>query len=556
MTVKDETKEYIKYAQDVLSGNIVAGHLIKLSCERFISWYSRDDIEFRYELVDKMIRFVQRIKFKKGLLAGQHFILLPFQQFIIANIFGWYYVNSDRRVINNVLLMMARQTGKSYTAAAISLCIALVDDVPAPNVDYIANSGKQAQLAFNHCKDQADSLDPMHLIFKTYRSSIRIPKTGANINVLSSDTSRLDGRASYFISDEIHENKNFEIWNILKTGQGSLKNPLAIGISTCGFHLGDQYPLYSFWKLNKNILEGNIEDDSWFSAIFQLDEDDDWKEEKNWIKAIPSLGSAVDLEYIRKQIKTAIDNPANEVSIKTKNLNMWVQSSETWIASEKINDITHHVDLTKFDQETSYAIIGADIAERSDLCCLGGLIDDGSGKLYFKIWPFICRTGLTQSQNKEIYAAWIKQGHLIYIDEDSIDIDWVVKKIMDIDKEINIGIVAYDPWHAKQLCIKCAKEGIPMKPVSQSIGSFGEPTSEFQQRIVSGKTIVLDDNPIIKWAFNNVLIKRDENENCKPVKSSPYAKIDPIICFIQAMKLWMDLNGLSTDTEVVVLNDK
>ena len=554
MTKLDESKLYIQYAQDVISGKILAGRLIKLSCQRYISWYDRDDIYFDYEIVDRMIRFVSRIKFKKGLLAGQPFKLLPFQQFIFANIFGWHYTNDpDRRVINNVLLMMARQTGKSYTAAAIALCIAFVDNLPAPTVDYIANSGKQAQIAFDHCKDQAASLDPMKRLFKTFRSSIRIPKTGASINVLSSDTSKLDGRASYFVSDEIHENKNHEIWNILKTGQGSLKNPLAIGISTCGFHLGDEYPLYSFWKLNKNILEGNITDDSWFSAIFQLDDDDDWKDEKVWIKAIPSLGEAVDLDYIRKQIKTAIDNPANEVSIKTKNLNMWVQSSETWIPSEKIDAVTEHIELSQFDQDSSYSILGVDIAERSDLCCIGSLTDDGNGKLYFKIYPFISRTCLEQSANKEIYRTWIKQGYLTLIDEDSVDIDWVVKRILDLDKETSIGLVAYDPWHAKQLCIKCQKEGIPMKPVQQSIGAFGEPTSELQQRIYDGKTVIFDDNPIIKWSFGNVLIKRDENENCKPVKSSPNAKIDPIICFIQALKLWMQLNGLSIDTNITIL---
>ena len=555
MTNYDISKPYIQYIEDVLSGREIAGWFVIKACERAKSWFYRDDIELRYDEIDVKVRLVQKIKHKKGLQAGKSFTLLPFQQFIFMNIFGWYYVGTDRRVISNVLLMMARQTGKSFTAAAIALAIALDQTLAAPTVDYIANAAKQAAIAFGHCKDQTASIDPNGKIFSRYRSEIRIPLLGSSINVLSSDDSKLDGRASYFISDEIHENKNWRIWEILKSGQGSLKNPLAIGISTCGYHLGEEYPLYSMWKQAKMVLNGDLIDDSWFYLIFQLDEDDDWKDETVWKKAIPTLGIAVDYDFIKGRVQEAINNPTKEVEVKTKNLNLWCQSEQTWIPRENIEAVSQPFELSIFNPEEIYSILGVDIGERSDLCVVSALIPYEE-KLYFKAFPFICKTALTKSANKDIYRQWVKDGYITLVDEPSIDIDWVIKYIQDINKQVPVACIAYDQWHAKQLAIKCLKEGMPMKAISQSIGSFAEPTSQLEHLIYEAKEIVIDDNPVTKWCFGNVLIKQDENSNRKPVKADGpggNAKIDIVITFIQALKLWLQINGIELPTDVVVL---
>ena len=552
MTYYDTDKTYIQYIDDVLSGKEVEGWFVRKACERAKSWFYRDDIELRYEEVDKKIRLVQKIKQKKGLQAGHNLILLPFQQFIFMNIFGWYYVNTDKRVVKNALLMMARQTGKSYIAAAIALAIALDPSLPSPSVDYLANSAKQAAIAFGHCKDQSSSLDPKGKIFSRFRSEIRIPATGASINILSADDSKLDGRASYFVMDELHEMKDWKLWEVMASGQGSLKNPLSIGISTTGWHASSEYPLYNMWEQARNIFNNNTIDDSWFYMIFQLDDEDDWKDPTVWKKAIPTLGIAVDEDYINRRIQEAINNPLKQVEIKTKNLNLWCQSETTWITQEAIKAVTEKFDFDIFDPEEEYSIVGVDIAERSDLCVVTTLVDHND-KLYLKAFPFICETTLKQSKNKDMYNLWIKQGYLILVQAESIDIDWVIKYITDINTKMPIGLIAYDPYHAQQLAAKCTKEGLPMKAVKQGLASFGEPTSELEQRILA-KQVVIDDNPIIRWCFSNVLIKEDENANRKPVKSASNNKIDIVIGFIQTIKLWMELNGIdSSNIEVVNL---
>ena len=158
------------------------------------------------------------------------------------------------------------------------------------------------------------------------------------------------------------------------------------------------------------------------------------------------------------------------------------------------------------------------------------------------------------SPNKELYRRWIKDGYMTLIDADSIDIDYVIKFIFELGDKVPIALIAYDQWHAQQLRIAAEKQQLPMRAVKQGIGSFGEPTSLLEHMIYT-KEVVIDDNPVTYWCFSNVLIKTDENNNRKPIKSSKNQKIDIVIAFIQSIKLYMEVESIipAGNIECVVL---
>ena len=110
-SIYELTKPYNQYADDVLSGKIVACNNIKLACKRYKSWFERDDIYMDYEEVDRRIRLVSKIKHWKGKSAGKPFILLPYQQWVFANLFGWKYKETALRVTKKALLFVARKAG-------------------------------------------------------------------------------------------------------------------------------------------------------------------------------------------------------------------------------------------------------------------------------------------------------------------------------------------------------------------------------------------------------------------------------------------------------------
>lgn len=552
MSKYDLEKDYILYNDDVLSKKIVTGKYIYLAAKRMKDWFKREDMYFDYEDVDKKIRFIQKLKHSKGQFAGQNFELLPYQKWITANLIGWKWKETNTRVINTSLLMLSRKAGKTFFATGLMLAVIMTDGEKGAEGYCIANSSTQAGIAFEHCKAQTNSIDPNGLLFTRYRSEIKIPLLDSKIKVLSSDTSTLDGmNPSIFILDEYHQAKTNELFNILRTGQGIRQNPLGMIITTAGFLTGEDYPLYALWIKSKKILEDVIQDDTLFAALYQLDDEDDFKDESVWIKSNPTLGFTVSKKYLQEQVKQAETDVASEVSIKTKNFNMFCQSETTWISADKIKEVSKKFNLKLFDKENDYSFIGVDIAERSDLCTVTALVEKDD-ILYLKAYPFICNTALLKSPNKDLYRQWIKNKYLILVDTDSIDIDYVIKLIQDLNEEVPIALIAYDPWHAQQLKVKCEKEGLPMRAVKQGIGSFGEPTSILEHMILT-KQVVIDDNPVIRWCFSNVLIKTDENENKKPVKSGENNKIDIVIAFIQSIKLWMELKGIISDEEITAV---
>ena len=547
MTQIDKSKPYIKYAYDIIEGREVAGKLIILACKRFLSWFERDDVTFNYDDVDAKIRFVSKFKLTEDPFTGKPFNLLPYQQWIFANIFGFFYKGTDNRVIRNVLLLMARKQGKTQLAAGLLLAALVMDKQISVTGYTIANSSEQAGLAFKAISDLCSTVDPKQKVFQRGKArvikNIEIPATKSRIRVLSSDTSKLDGlNPQIFIQDEGHAAKSDDIWGVMTTGQDARHNPLAISISTAGFLVGEEYPLYAQWRACKNILEGCVDDDSWFSALYQIDEDDDWKDPTVWKKACPSLGITIPESAIKSKLNNVISNPSMEVQFKTKQLNIWCQSETTWISNEKIKEVTGRVDYDMFDPDEDVCIIGVDLAERSDLCTVTLLVNKDD-IFYFKAYPFICRDAYENSKNKDLYRQWVRQGYLVLVDEESIDINWVVKYIQEIENHITIAVCAYDPYHANQLKIECKKEGIRMRPVRQGLSAFAEPTAVLEHLILT-KQCVIDDNPVIRWCFSNVLIKTDENENKKPVKSGQNNKIDIVVAMIQSVKIWMELEGV------------
>ena len=543
MGIIDNNKIYIQYANDVISGNIVACKTIKQLCERFLSWFNKDDRYFDYEDVDRKIRFVYKLKHSTGKHAGENFDLLPWQQFAFAGIFGWKYKDNGLRITHNAFIFIVRKNGKSAMAAALALSTLLVDNEPGAQIDIVANASKQAQILFDMCSNFAESIDKRSKLFSRYRSSIKVPLTKSIIQVHSADAMTKDGgNSSVGIFDEIHAAKNWDLYNVLQSSQGMREQPLMLCITTAGVLIGQEYPCYSMYTVGKQILEGAIEEDSSFPMIYELDPDDDWKDESCWLKCCPSLGQTVTETYMRGQVKAAINNPMLEAGIKTKNFNCFVQSSQTWIPVEKIKEVSRQFEYEEFDKQEDYSIIGVDIAERSDLCVVSSLINKDD-VIYLKAHPFICRSAYDNSPNKDLYRQWVNKGYLTLVDADSIDIDYVIKLIQDINDKIPIALIAYDPWHAQQLKIACEKEGLPMRAVKQGLGSFSEPTGLIEHYIYTNK-VVIDYNPCTLWCFSNVLIKTDQNQNRKPIKSAPNQKIDIVIAFIQSLKLYMELIGL------------
>ena len=337
MSNYDTNKIYIQYCEDILNGNIPACQDIILACKKFKEWFDLEDRYFDYQDVDRRIRLVSKMKHWAGKSKDKPFILLPYQQWIFAGIFGWKWKETELRIIRKALLFISRKNGKSSLAAAIAIAQILLDNNNGQEIACVANSGQQARILFDMIKNYSESLDPKGLIFSRYRDSIKVDAMKSTIKVLNSDAMTQDGGGySLFIEDEFAAAKTWDIWNVLVSGQGFQTQPLGIAITSANFLL-DSYPCFEWVKICKDILRGIKEDDTTFSALYSLDDGDDWTDESVWKKANPSLDETVTKSYLQEQVITAKNNPMQEFNVKTKNMNVFCQSNATWLQNTIIN---------------------------------------------------------------------------------------------------------------------------------------------------------------------------------------------------------------------------
>lgn len=525
-------KAYIQYPVDVIAGNVIAGKHIKKACERFFSLMDDDRYMFLEEKVDKVIRLYHHLRHFKGRHSGKPFVLEPWQEWIIASIYGFYNKSDGSRLTQTVYIEVARKNGKTALAAGIGLNALINDDEDGAEVYFAANSKDQVKIsAWPLCSNFAKAFDPKEKYLKVYRDTINFDKTISWLKVLAADSTKLDGpNPSTFILDEYHAAKSNSLKAVLESGQGTRDNPLEIIITTAGFDkLG---PCYELRTTATEILNGLKEDDSFFMAIYSLDEKDDWKDEANWIKSNPNMDVTVKSSYLRKEVRKAMNTPSDEVNVKTKNLNMWCDSSDVWIPDDYILACSRKVDLDDFTTKDD-CFAGIDLSSTSDLTCVSFMIPKDD-KFYFKTLYYLPEEALETKKNKEQYSEWVRLGFLKLTPGNVVDYDYILDDILSVDKRLYIVKVGYDSWNATQFVINATDKGLPMEPVSQSIGNFNRPTKEMERVILSGN-VVIDNNPITRFCFRNVVMKLDHNGNTKPSKEYRDKKIDGVISMIEAM---------------------
>jgi len=533
---------YYQYAIGVSKGKIPAGEFVKQACKRFLNDLKREDLVFKPRKVDTVRKFARIFKHSTGAFRGKSFEFTPWQQFLVANIYGFYHLDGTRR-FTEVYLQIARKAGKTSLAAILGLFGLVGEGEGEAQVICAANSREQAKILLASAQSYVKTVDTKQNWLPCYRNEIKFPTTNSILKVVSADSSKLDGlNCSTFIIDELHEAKDSKMFDVLRSSQGMRDNPLAICITTAGFNVGG----YCYDKRRRCLetLSGAVKDDSLFALIYEPDEGDDWRKEKVWYKAQPNLNETVKLSYMREQIQNAVNNPSDEVGVKTKLLNLWCSSSETWIPEEYILNCTQDINVDDFKGADTLCYVGVDLASVSDLTAVAYVIPF-EGKFHIKMKYYLPEAALLTKADKEQYKLWKRQGYLTTTPGNVTDYDYVTNDLMKFNDIVEINSVAYDPYNSTQWAIDAIEKGLPVQGYGQNIANFNRPTRELERLILSNK-IVIDNSPITRFCFRNVVLKPDHNGNVKPDKGGAYSgakssgKIDGVIAILEALGYYLE----------------
>ena len=535
-------KGYYHYVEDVLNGKIVVGELIKLACQRFKDDLQREDIYFNESVVDKAINFIGTLKHFMGKSSGKHFKLENWQQFIISNIVGWYWTDGNTRRFTSSYIEVSRKNGKTALAAALCLYYLIADGEDGAEVDLAANSKEQAKIAFEFCSSFSKQLDPKGKYLKPYRDNVQFALNNSKLKVFAADDSKLDGfNASFGLIDEYHAAKNSKVRDVIKSSMGMRNNPHLCTITTAGFD--KTLPCYKLRSTSIEILNKLKTDDSMFIAIYSLDDKDNWTDKDNWVKCTPNLNVTVTSKYIKEQVQSAINNPSEEVGVKTKTLNLWCDVADVWLPESYIVKASKDIHLEDFRDYECY--IGVDLSATSDLTAVSYLIEKDN-IYYFKTDYYLPESALVDKPDRETYKLWKQQGLITITAGNVTDYDYITNDIVAASNILNIQKIGYDKWNATQWAIHATEIGLPLEEYPQTMGNFNRPTKELERLILSGNTVI-DNNEITRWCFRNVELKSDYNGNVKPNKGIKSKKIDGVIAIIQALGMYLTVPHYSNE---------
>ena len=263
------------YAEQVVKGKIPACMNVRRSCQAALDMRKRKDIEFDATAAARPIRFASFIRHLKGPKAGEPIEFEPWQMFLISQVYGWKRPDG-KRLRRSVYIEVPRKSGKSTLCSVLSLYHLMADGEPSAEVYSAATSRDQARIVFGDAQAMAKGSSHLSKHLTVNRSCISFETKNSKFEPLSADAGSLEGRSpSFAVVDELHVHKTPEVYDVLNVASGARAQPLLFTITTAG--VNREGICYQVRDYAIKILEGHVDDDTFFSLIYGVAEEDDWR---------------------------------------------------------------------------------------------------------------------------------------------------------------------------------------------------------------------------------------------------------------------------------------
>ena len=528
------------YAWDVCKGRIVACRYVRLACERHfydLATSRRRGLNFSPEWARYAIRFfASYLRHSKGEWAGRSVRLEPWQEFAIGSVYGWFRKDGTRR-FRTAYEEVARKNGKSTTCAGIGILALVADHEPGAEVYAAATKRDQARIIFEEAKRMVMGSPDLRRRIGIFKTNLSIDLTASKFEPLSSDERTLDGLNPHCVLvDELHKHRTRAILDALDTALGSRRQPLLWIITTAG----DDNPESVYAKENAyaiQVIEGVVQDDSYFALIFTLDQGDRWDDQAAWIKANPNLGVSVKLDDLKRQALKAAHSPPALVAFKRLRMNV------------RTSDATRAIDMEVWRRSTDGAFDpaslhgrsfygGLDLSSKIDLSAFVKLFPAAEGERRWKIvarfWMPADTVAEKTDRDQVQYRRWIDAGLIEATAGNVIDHEEIKAAVLEDARLFDCRSLAYDPWNATQLAVALEAEGLPVVEFIQGIKSYTAPTKELTALLI-GNRLDHGGNPVLAWMASNLHVQNDKNENQMPTKKHSIGRIDGMTALIMAI---------------------
>ncbi|NVN44835.1 terminase large subunit [Asaia siamensis] len=485
------------------------------------------------------------LRHSKGKMARQPFLLEPWQAMLVSITFGWKWKASSLRVIRTLYLFVPRKNGKSTFGAALALYLLLEDTKAGPEVISAAADREQARIVFKEAlnmlaqapKSLRERTDPL-------KNAIICPDIMGAYRAISSNAERQHGlNPSAILFDELHTQPDRDLYDVLHTAVGAREQPLEIFMTTAGY---DRHSIcYEVHSYAVRVRDGDIEDLSFLPVLFGASEEDDWTDPRSWAKANPSLGAAVQLEFLARECQSARERPGYQNTFKRLFLNIWTEQSSRWLDMDYWRACAGPESPEALEERLKgrRCYGGLDLAKTRDFSAWAILFppceDDPLWYVLVRFW--LPEKDLDQRArlDRTPYQLWANRGLIRITPGNTTDFRFIQAQILEDASTYQIVTTGVDRTFGGEIVQNLQDEGMDLAEVGQGFMSLAAPTAELERLILS-EQIRHGGHPVLAWMASNVAVRQDPAGNLKPDKDKSGDKIDGIAATVNALFLAMN----------------
>lgn len=535
---------YVKEYNDLIqSGKIVACEEIRTVYKRLTEEMDADasfPFYFSEEMGEYVINFIETYcKHYQGEQAGQTVKLELFQKAFIQNLFGWLEKETNRRRFREYFFEVARKHGKSFLSGCIAVYMMVADGEQGAEIYSAATKLDQAKIIYNVAKNIVEQNPDLNALVKSTREGLTFKMTRSVMKPLPNESKSLDGLNIHFAAlDEIHEQKDRNMYDVLRQGMKARKQPLIGCITTSGFRREGLYDNLHDYACD--VAKGNISDDRLLPIVYKLDELNEVWEPTMWLKANPGLGTIKSYVQLADDVERARNDSSYLPTLLVKDFDMKQSENTAWLPmSSIINETIVDMDYLR----SSYAIGGCDLSSTLDLTCATLLIrkpnDENIYVLQQYFIPQSKADAVEASTAREApYKLWADKGWLTICDGASVDYhkvtEWFNEMVVKYD--IRPLWVCYDRALAGYWQEEMAQTGYDMEKIAQGPFTWSYPMKSLEGLLQEHK-VIYQNNPMLRWCLSNTAKKStnaDGIESIQPVKIQQSRRIDGMVSLLNA----------------------
>lgn len=495
---------------------------------------------FDAEKAREHTEFLELLKLT-GDFFGQPFRLLPWEREVIEQVYG--NVEEDgRRKYQYAYLEIPKKNGKTELIASLAIDHGL-NDGPSGQIYCCAAEREQASLVYMAAKQKIEQDEYLESVFRVVDSKKEIHnrETGTFIKVLSAEAYSKHGlNPTVVIFDELHALQKRDLWDVMTFGSGAARKEQLVWIITTA---GDDPDRKSIgWEKHEyatKVLNGEIDDPTWFVRIYAAPESADIFDEEVWRACNPSIGVTIDIENVRKEALAAKNSESAERLFRWLRLNQWVALKRVGWLPITLWDRTE-ADWTREALKGRRCYVGLDLSSVNDLTATAALFPpEGDGEPWrFFIDAWIPEESMPEREARDHvpFRAWVKNGYVKATPGESVDYGCIAAHLDRLMRDYAVEYICADKWRIEFLAALMDAEVAEQKIITipQTIEGMSPAMKELDRMFHAGE-IEHDKNPCGRWCFGNVVIAMDGNENIKPHKGRSIDRIDPIVALINAM---------------------